>query len=275
MKNIKHISPRPIWLNAVRPFLIVVVSLIALQGKAQVDNKDEMEKIAAVAIQHYQNANYRAALAQFERAYDAYKEPNILFNMARCYDKLGEFVKAEDYYNRFISEPYIGEGERKTAREYLDAMQERKNSGPANYPEDQVEEPPVEQAESKSPNRENETSSSASNEAQAEEKSRVPEWVLFSFGAAGVVAGGVFYGLAYSAHSEFESATKLADKEDKREQGEQWALAGDIAMGSGAAFLVTSALLLIFRDTEKRESQVSLMPITAPSVGGVSASVHF
>ena len=275
MKNIKHISPKPIWLNAARPFLIVVVSLIALQGKAQVDNKDEMEKIAAVAIQHYQNANYRAALAQFERAYAVYKEPNILFNMARCYDKLGEFVKAEDYYNRFISEPYIGEGERKTAREYLDAMQERKNSGPANYPEDQVKEPPVEQAESKSPNRENETSSSVSNEAQDEEKSRIPEWVLFSFGAAGVVAGSVFYGLAYNAHSEFESATKVTDKEDKREQGEQWALAGDIAMGSGAAFLVTSALLLIFRDTEKRESRVSLMPITAPSVGGVSASVHF
>jgi tetratricopeptide (TPR) repeat protein len=279
MKNIKHICPKSICLNAARPFLIVVVSLIALPGKAQVGSKDEMEKIAAVAIEHYQNGNYRAAIAQFERAYAAFQEPNILFNMARCYDKLGELEKAGEYYNRFISDPYIGEGERETAREYLEALEERKDSGPVAQPEaagaNQAEEPPVEQSESTSPATENETSSSEPADVQTEEKSRVPEWVLFSFGVAGVVAGGVFYGLAYNAHSEFESATNVTDKEDYREQGEQWALAGDIAMGSGAAFLVTSALLLIFRDTEKQESRVSLMPVMAPSAGGVSASVLF
>lgn len=279
MKNIKHISPKPIWLSAARPFLIVVVFLIAHPGKAQVGTKEEMEKIAAVAIEHYQNGEYRAAIDQFERAYAVYPEPNILFNKARCYDKLGDLEKAREYYSRFIDAPYIGEGERATAREYLEALEERQNSGPVTQPEaggaNKEEEPPVEQSESESPGMENEASSSEPVEVQTEKKSRVPEWVLFSIGTAGVVAGGVFYGLAYVAHRDFESATNVTDKEDYREQGEQWALVGDIAMGSGAAFLVTSVLLLIFRDTEKRESPVSLAPITAPGLGGVNASVLF
>lgn len=53
----------------------------------------------------YAAGNYAGALAAFERAYSLIMEPNLLFNIAGCYERLGQPARAVEYYQRFLLAP--------------------------------------------------------------------------------------------------------------------------------------------------------------------------
>jgi hypothetical protein len=62
----------------------------------------------------YAAGNYAAALQTFERAYGLVAEPNLLFNIAGCHERLGERSQAIEYYRWFLSSPGVNtEGRRR------------------------------------------------------------------------------------------------------------------------------------------------------------------
>jgi hypothetical protein len=62
----------------------------------------------------YAAGNYPAALQTFEHAYALVAEPNLLFNIAGCHERLGERSQAIEYYRWFLSSPGVNtEGRRR------------------------------------------------------------------------------------------------------------------------------------------------------------------
>src|SRR5688572_23540599 len=53
----------------------------------------------------YRAGEYRRALEKFIEAYALGKDPNLLFNMGRCYQQIGEAAVAREKYEAFIAAP--------------------------------------------------------------------------------------------------------------------------------------------------------------------------
>ncbi len=56
----------------------------------------------------YADRNYRAAIEKFVEAYAIDHDPNLLFNLARCYEKLGDLPAAIEKYEAFVAAPGRG-----------------------------------------------------------------------------------------------------------------------------------------------------------------------
>jgi len=50
----------------------------------------------------YQAGDYKTAIEAFEKSYKLFSHPNILFNIAKAYEKLAKYNKAIDYYKKYI-----------------------------------------------------------------------------------------------------------------------------------------------------------------------------
>lgn len=80
----------------------VVCAAAATTAVAQPDARKE-------AGQHFQRGQaaqaakrYRDAIAEYAQAYALVPHPNALYNIAVCYERLGESARAADYYARYL-----------------------------------------------------------------------------------------------------------------------------------------------------------------------------
>ncbi|MDJ0765943.1 MAG: tetratricopeptide repeat protein [Myxococcota bacterium] len=247
------------------------------QDPASSSTPEESEMMTSVneAIQLFKANRYEDAIAKFEQAYLIMPDPNILFNIARCYDLLGNKTAAIDYYTRFIERGDVPEAAKGRARASLKKLvQQPKES------EVKPDPPPKQKDEAVEPSSEG-SSESVDLTASVEHPrtSRVPEWLLVSLGGAALVTGGIFSGLALDTHKDFETNGVFEEKEDLEAKGKQQALVGDIFLGVGTASVVTGVLLFIFRggETASPPESVSMQykPLVSPKGGGVAATVYF
>ncbi len=63
----------------------------------------EARAIAEEGFTLYAAQHYLQAAQVFQRAYDRYAEPTLLYNIARCHDKLGQAEEALSFYRRFLA----------------------------------------------------------------------------------------------------------------------------------------------------------------------------
>src|SRR5438046_1293943 len=61
----------------------------------------QVERLAREASIAFRGADYQRAVELLERAYQIRQVANILYNIARSYDKLGQTDKAVEYYRRY------------------------------------------------------------------------------------------------------------------------------------------------------------------------------
>ena len=66
-----------------------------------------VENVINEAIEFFRAGRYRLSIEKFQEAYELVEDPNILFNIARCYHLLGEKNNAIEFYNRFIYYPDV------------------------------------------------------------------------------------------------------------------------------------------------------------------------
>ncbi len=78
-------------------------------GAAAANNNDEADPDLEVAHRHfdrgrefYDQQKYQSAIAEFEAALQAKPLPDLDYNIARCYDRLGDWSHALDYYRRYL-----------------------------------------------------------------------------------------------------------------------------------------------------------------------------
>lgn len=134
---------------------VVTLLVLAWAGSAVAQDPDtavspEARALFARATEHYEAERYAQSLADFERVHAMLVEaehPNaalVLFNMARCYQRLGRARESVEAFERFLAEAPPGapnmeiarvELQELRARVALDAPEERAPEGVERSPE--------------------------------------------------------------------------------------------------------------------------------------------
>jgi tetratricopeptide (TPR) repeat protein len=59
-------------------------------------------KLSALGIMYYRDGDYVQAIARFKEAYERQKKPDLLYNIAQSYRKLGDCPQALEHYQRYL-----------------------------------------------------------------------------------------------------------------------------------------------------------------------------
>jgi tetratricopeptide (TPR) repeat protein len=212
----------------------------------------------------YAARDYRRAIEKFIQAYAVDTDPNLLFNIARCYEELGDVDAAIEKYETFLKTPGADTRGRQRARESLAALRQARDNGsaaevPATHPKSsalaEAEETP------------------APSDAEAGDHGRALPWVVL--GGAGLFAavGTTFYLLGASDHSKVTDARGYGDggavasmtrrrADDLVSSGDTKKLIGGVSFGLAGALAATYVVLLVSADDESPAE-----PAPTPSLG--------
>lgn len=227
----------------------------------------------------YAARDYRRAIEKFIQAYAIDADPNLLFNIARCYEELGEAEAAIEKYETFLNTPGADTRGRQRARESLATLREAKNGAAGGA------EVPVAPASSSMPA---EAAPAASDSLRNEHESSVLPWVVLGGSAAFAVLGTTFYLMGAGDHAEVTDARGYADPssvaqltrrqaDDLVSSGDTKKLVGGISFGLAGALAATYVVLLVSGDDEgssEPEPGPALGFSLAPSRGGTSVLVQ-
>lgn len=213
----------------------------------------------------YAARDYRHAIEKFIQAYAIDSDPNLLFNIARCYEELGESDAAIEKYETFLKTPGADTRGRQRARESLAALREAKNSSAASA------EPPVEP--SRAPASSGPAPAVEPAASNDEPSGSALPWVVLGGSAAFAAVGTTFYLLGASDHSKVTDARGYGDPsavaqmtrreaDDLVSSGDTKKLVGGISFGLAGALAATYVVLLVSADDESAPE-----PTPGPSLG--------
>ncbi len=253
-------------------FFAAVRPAFAQEAKAAVAPEEQSNADALIqqAVEHYGAQRYQEAADSFRQAYEILKEPELLFNVARCYEKMANAKEALDWYERFLAAPNTTTELRTRA---LNSIAQLHREIAAEKAVEKAEETtPQDAAAQTEPDAEQETEPAAAGpetqemettpptDAQAKHGPaglRIASYSLIGVGLAGMITGGVFGGLSLAAKSDFESTTDEPVRVEYRNDMTRDALIFDIVFFSGVA-VVTTGLSLFIADLVKRNSETAV-----------------
>jgi tetratricopeptide (TPR) repeat protein len=202
---------------------------------------DGFEPLVADAMSSYQAREYERAVELFEQAYEIRPEPDLVYNIARSQERLAHREEAIEAYERFLSLPgTTGElraralANVRSLREEIAALDAAAGprtdggvggTGPAAPP---VEPPPR---------------SAAPAADRGSSSMGTAGYALLGIGAAAMIGGAIFGGMALSANSRYEEAGFSQDRLDLRADVESRALAADILLFGGAGIAAVGIVL--------------------------------
>jgi tetratricopeptide (TPR) repeat protein len=278
-------------LASIRLSLSMLASLAVAAGPGAAYAADPRSSAAAPANQTgvaqlneegaalYAARDYRHAIEKFIQAYAVDTDPNLLFNIARCYEELGEVDAAIEKYETFLKTPGADTRGRQRARESLATLRETRDRGPS--PESSAAQQKAAPAESARP-------APAASTADTGEASSVLPWVTLGGSVAFAAIGTTFYLLGASDHSKVTDARGYGDQSEvstmtRREAGDLVSsgdtkkLVGGISFGLAGALAATYVVLLVTHDEENAsepEPAQNLGLSLAPSTHGAALSVQ-
>jgi tetratricopeptide (TPR) repeat protein len=205
----------------------------------------------------YAAGDHAGALSAFLRAYTLVPEPNLLFNIAGCHERLGQRTQAIEYYRWFLGVATANPDGRRRAISALSRL-EAEPAQPA---------PPVQRAPEA-----NESSSAA--------------WPLATLGA-GILFAGLGAGLYLDGahdHNEVTSAPGFGDASGSStmteveahrliESGDTKKWVGAIGFGLGGALIATHVALNLWRSSAREAEATSAELRLSP--GGCSVAGKF
>src|SRR5207253_9839208 len=63
---------------------------------------EQAQRLADEAVEAYRASSYDQAVKLFKQAYGLRADPAILYNLAKCFDKMGQPADALEYYRRYL-----------------------------------------------------------------------------------------------------------------------------------------------------------------------------
>jgi hypothetical protein len=216
------------------------------------------------AMALYKAHDYRHALEKFLQAHALDPDPNLLFNMGRCYELLGDVDAAIDKYDAFLSTPGGDPGGRHKAEESLATLRKVKASNA-------VKGAPAPAPAAAPPD-------SASSGAWA----RTAGWISLGVGVAAGVGGTLLYLSGASDQSQVTGARgygqpgQIADitqasAQSLIDRGNTKKTMGGVLWGVGGAG-VAGAVVLFLVGRSSHESPAMAVDVT-PSVHGGSLTL--
>lgn len=253
--------------------LLASAALALAPAAARADNRPSAGPASAPSVAQlndegaalYAARDYRRAIEKFIQAYAIDSDPNLLFNIARCYEELGETDAAIEKYETFLKTPGADTRGRQRARESLVALREARNSAASGA------EPAAEPSRGAPPAEASAAPPSVG--ADAEPSGSVLPWVMLGGSAAFAVLGTTFYLLGASDHSKVTDARGYGDPnavaemtrqraDDLVSSGDTKKLFGGISFGLAGALAATYVVLLVGTDDES-----SPEPTPSPALG--------
>lgn len=206
----------------------------------------------------YQAGRYREAVIELERALALDPtSPNLVYNVARVYELLGELSKATSYYERYRAMLPVSETEeRERVASILMRLQGARSHvvpEPVGPPTDSLRNPEIEER------REEEPSRGVADGAF---------WVTAGIGATCLLGGGAAGLLALRAEKDVDDFVVGPDgsakkRENLTERADRLALSSDVLLMVGTTFAVSSILLFTLREKPRDESARAKRPQVA------------
>lgn len=215
----------------------------------------------------YDQRDYRRAVERFLRAYAADPDPNLLFNIARCYEKMGDKDAAIEKYEEFVSLPGADTQGKSRAHQSLAAL---KQLSTAEQPRQQASPSEIDSSASQPAAAAMSFTRDPSLAESTQTSGSVWPWVSLAAGMGAAGVGATFMILGQQDHDKLIEASGYDDRtqpyaftetaaNDLANAGDRKKLVGTIALSAGGALLLTSALLfLLSGDTDADSPQVGL-----------------
>ena len=87
--------------------IVLVLATLAARARGDGATAEEHREEARARYQlgkaAFGRAQYRAALGEFEKSFDLAPLPELTYNIARCYERLGEAALAVGAFERFLA----------------------------------------------------------------------------------------------------------------------------------------------------------------------------
>ena len=246
--------------------LVLVAWLCAAAPARASEDIDLAKKYFTLGSELFNRGDYKAALAQFEESFKYSRKPELLYNMARCHELLGQHEQALSFYDRYLtSAPENAEVIRSRVANLKQLIAKKREEASRKAAAARKPAPvPVKEPEP--------TSSSAMS---------VAGWALVGVGGAALVAGAVLGGLTLAKEAELEQAyadaeMTLAEMQDGEAQGEAMQTGAIVGLAVGGAVAAAGAVLLILNAGKKTEARGAwVAPSLGRQGGGVSAGFSF
>lgn len=255
-----------------RGWIAITLVWIAAAGPAAgQDSEPDMEAFQGhldAALAHYEARQYAEAAADFRLAYEIRAEPDLMYNIARSYERALMRQEAIAAYDEFVALPG-------TTSEMRSRALEARNNLRAEVAALRAGEPEPEPQPEPDPEPEPEPDVEAERVTEPVEPPptsllRRAGWALLGGGAGVIVAGAIFGGLAIRANNEFGDTTVRSEQEELQDEVQRNALAADILVGVGAAAAVAGVLLVWLGKPETDDTHVSVRPVIGPSELGLT-----
>lgn len=220
----------------------------------------QAQKLGEEGAALYQTRDFRRALERFQQAYAIESDPNLLYNIARCYDQLGERESAIEKYEAFVRDPSGDPQGKERAHAALKSLQT-----------------PTPDTGTSTTSRSNAgagaTAPSDGDKAEARQSSKLPTYVALGVGVAGLATGVVAGALALGGKSDLDSRCSQ-DQCPPSARGDLDTLKTEstistIGLVVGGVGLATAALFWVLSWPTSKSEPVGTTKVRAGS-GGVS-----
>jgi hypothetical protein len=260
-------------MKALPVFLVALGAMLPSTARAESSGAADTAATARIAelnetgARAYAERNYRTAIEKFVEAYAIDHDPNLLFNIARCYEKLGDLDAAIEKYQAFVAAPGADTEGRIKAKESIAELEHLRSQGGVS-PND----PTAPKGES----------APASDSGEASSSFNVWPWVTLGAGVVVAGVGGAFYALGANDHAQVTDAAGYGDPsvvypmtraeaQDYVDSGNTKKLVGGISLGVGGALIATGVVLLVTGKSAGAAPAQAASFTFAPSTEGVVA----
>lgn len=243
---------------------VALTGLPTAPGTAWAQKNDAaFRDLVKQAMEHYNARQYAQAIEKFEAAYAIQSKPELIYNIARAYEKSLKSDQAVAAYERFLALPGTTADLRAKALDSLRALRAEKKA---------IEN--VNQAGTG----QGATGGTVSR-PPPEPKSRTLEWALIGGGAAIAATGAVFGVLALGANSDFEAELDKPNPsrvvlEDKQSSANTNALLADVLIGVGVVS-AGAGIIMMLAGGDDGGQNVAVSPAFGPDLAGVAFSGRF
>lgn len=233
---------------------------------------------------HFDANRFEEAMADFTEAYNLTAEPNLLFNLAACAERMGEKERAIAYYNLYLDEvPDAPDADVVRGRiEALESGETPNAAPPAEGPVETPEEttpadeppppppPPVEEADP----------ATYYDLSPEDEPAKKPLWPKLTIALGGAVtAGGITTAiLAYNGYKGLKTSCKPNCTDDEISSSKALAITSDVLLITGTLTLAAGIVSLVLTNNKFEEQQkrtVRLRPAGGPGSVGMGVEGRF
>lgn len=226
----------------------------------------------------YEAGDFAKALAAFTGAYNASGEPDLLYNLGACSEKVGDREKAIAYYALYLEEKPDAEdaAEVRARLEALRSPPEEKPVEPAAQsaapppppPPTPIVEPVAQQGDDEG----RPAAEGYAHEAGVDQKKLVGPALLIGIGGLVVATGALTGGAAYMKYDDLEATCAPDCPGSKVEEVRGLAIGADVQLAVGGAAVVGGVVWLLLEKRKERASAggafTAIRALPAPGADG-------